>query len=77
MPSANARWYKVGDALLVLSQGDITAWSGDALVNAGAASEGGVVGAVLGWLGRLGGLSAAAGVGDRWHALCTHQQRLS
>eukprot|EP00775_Hariotina_reticulata_P009947 gene9947-10102_t len=34
MPSANARWYKVGDALLVLSQGDITTWSGDALVNA-------------------------------------------
>jgi hypothetical protein len=35
MPSANARWYKVGDALVVLSQGDITQWSGDALVNAG------------------------------------------
>lgn len=35
MPSANARWYKVGDALLVLSEGDITQWSGDALVNAG------------------------------------------
>ena len=35
MPSANARWYKVGDALLVLSEGDITAWSGDAVVNAG------------------------------------------
>lgn len=35
MPSANARWYKIGDALLVLSQGDITQWSGDALVNAG------------------------------------------
>eukprot|EP00882_Tetradesmus_deserticola_P014386 GHRQ01015298.1.p1 GENE.GHRQ01015298.1~~GHRQ01015298.1.p1 ORF type:complete len:249 (+),score=98.63 GHRQ01015298.1:310-1056(+) len=34
MPSANARWYKVGEALLVLSQGDITQWSGDALVNA-------------------------------------------
>lgn len=34
MPSANARWYKVGDALLVLSQGDITQWSGDAIVNA-------------------------------------------
>jgi hypothetical protein len=39
MPSANARWYKVGDALLVLSQGDITAWSGDALVNAGEHSQ--------------------------------------
>lgn len=35
MPSANARWYKVGDALLVLSEGDITQWSGDAVVNAG------------------------------------------
>jgi hypothetical protein len=35
MPSANALWYKVGDALLVLSMGDITAWSGDAIVNAG------------------------------------------
>lgn len=35
MPSANARWYKVGDALVVLSQGDIAQWSGDALVNAG------------------------------------------
>lgn len=35
MPSANARWYKIGEALLVLSQGDITQWSGDALVNAG------------------------------------------
>jgi len=35
MPSANARWYKVGDALVVLSQGDITSWSGDAIVNAG------------------------------------------
>lgn len=35
MPSANARWYKIGDALLVLSQGDITQWSGDAIVNAG------------------------------------------
>eukprot|EP00878_Enallax_costatus_P009036 GHUV01009448.1.p1 GENE.GHUV01009448.1~~GHUV01009448.1.p1 ORF type:complete len:309 (+),score=83.54 GHUV01009448.1:300-1226(+) len=34
MPSANARWYKIGDALLVVSQGDITQWSGDALVNA-------------------------------------------
>lgn len=34
MPSANARWYKVGDALVVLSQGDITSWSGDAIVNA-------------------------------------------
>jgi hypothetical protein len=39
MPSANARWYKVGDALLVLSQGDITQWSGDALVNAGELSQ--------------------------------------
>ena len=38
MPSANALWFKVptGDALLVLSMGDITAWSGDAIVNAGA-----------------------------------------
>ena len=35
MPSANAHWYKLGEALLVLSQGDITTWSGDALVNAG------------------------------------------
>jgi len=34
MPSANAHWYKLGEALLVLSQGDITTWSGDALVNA-------------------------------------------
>lgn len=34
MPSANARWYKIGDALLVLSEGDITQWSGDAIVNA-------------------------------------------
>eukprot|EP00879_Flechtneria_rotunda_P006495 GHRR01006825.1.p1 GENE.GHRR01006825.1~~GHRR01006825.1.p1 ORF type:complete len:308 (+),score=118.70 GHRR01006825.1:274-1197(+) len=34
MPSANARWYRLGEALLVLSQGDITTWSGDALVNA-------------------------------------------
>jgi hypothetical protein len=39
MPSANARWYKVGDALLVLSQGDITQWSGDAIVNAGMSSN--------------------------------------
>ncbi|KAF8068244.1 macro domain-containing protein [Scenedesmus sp. PABB004] len=34
MPSSNARWYKHGEALIVLSQGDIAAWSGDALVNA-------------------------------------------
>jgi O-acetyl-ADP-ribose deacetylase (regulator of RNase III) len=35
MPSANARWYRLGDsAMLVLSVGDITQWSGDAIVNA-------------------------------------------
>jgi O-acetyl-ADP-ribose deacetylase (regulator of RNase III) len=35
MPSANARWYRLGDsAMVVLSVGDITQWSGDAIVNA-------------------------------------------
>lgn len=35
MPSANAKWYKLpNEGLLVLSEGDITVWSGDAMVNA-------------------------------------------
>jgi hypothetical protein len=34
MPAAGARWYKAGECLVVLSKGDITSWSGDALVNA-------------------------------------------
>ena len=36
MPSANAKWYRMpNEGLLVLSEGDITTWSGDAIVNAG------------------------------------------
>lgn len=36
MPSASAVWYKLSnEGLLVLSEGDITQWSGDAIVNAG------------------------------------------
>ncbi|GBF98924.1 appr-1-p processing enzyme family [Raphidocelis subcapitata] len=35
MPSANAKWYRLpNEGLLVLSEGDITSWSGDAIVNA-------------------------------------------
>lgn len=40
MPSANAKWYRMpNEGLLVLSEGDITQWSGDAIVNAGAAAS--------------------------------------
>lgn len=35
MPSANAKWYRLpNEGLLVLSEGDLTVWSGDAVVNA-------------------------------------------
>lgn len=37
MPSTNARWFRVDESMLVLSMGDLTTWSGDALVNAGGA----------------------------------------
>jgi hypothetical protein len=55
MPSANAKWYRLpNDGLLVLSEGDITTWSGDAIVNAG--EGGGRVkkgGGAQKWVGRL------------------------
>lgn len=35
MPSASARWYRLpNEGLLVLSEGDLASWSGDAIVNA-------------------------------------------
>jgi hypothetical protein len=85
MPSANAKWYRLpNEGLLVLSEGDITSWSGDAVVNAGAHALGRPGGRVVG-----GGSSAwsALGLGVRSRpkaaaravrlaAAATHQHRL-
>jgi hypothetical protein len=51
MPSANAKWYRLpNEGLLVLSEGDLTVWSGDAVVNAGAPAW-----AAIWWSVGLGG----------------------
>jgi O-acetyl-ADP-ribose deacetylase (regulator of RNase III) len=62
MPSANAKWYRLpNDGLLVLSEGDITSWSGDAIVNAGGrAAAGGPAGRRAAAGGRAGGRGRGA-----------------